>query len=236
MQKKLEKIIIRHLEKVLEFNPFKNFPGIKTNEDFIKLFRSDPAFSPFYLARKKYVIARFGGNLITSLHRKLGDLYEDLTKEIISYTLGIPRSSLEYSLKLKINNQIQKRSTDGRILTDEIKDTNLKNKFKSIVPIDMKGIALEVRSCYQIGDSKRIQADRDMALALRDISLEPVMLIYCTTSLRWPISRLKKYWNLKEGKRSFRYLQDITGFDLYSFLLDNEKLIKTKMEEIFNIF
>ena len=236
METKLKEIVSHHLEKVLNYDPFKNFSNVTSNEDFIKLIRKDPAFSPFYLDTEKYTIARFGGNLITSLHRKLGDIYEDLTTEIISKSLGISRASLGYSLNIKINNEIQKRSTDGRILTEEIEDKNLKINFQKLITQGVKGIALEVRSCYQIGDAKRIQADRDMALAIKNVSLEPVMLIYCITSLKSPVIRLRKYWNLKEGICAFDYLRMLTKFDLYKFLEDNRAFIKEKMEKIYNIF
>lgn len=236
MEKKLQAIVSRHLAKVLEFAPYDRYEGIKNKADFIGMIAKDAAFAPFYLAREKYAVARVGGNLITSLHRKLGDLYEDVTKEVISTVYRLPRSVLEYSLELKINSEIQRRSTDGKIRIDEVADPVLRQSLTKLIEHGYHGVALEVRSCYQIGDSKRIQADRDMALALRAIKLEPIMLIFCETSLRSPVIRLKAYWNLKEGQDAFAYFKALTGYDLQAFFSRNQVLIQQHMEKIFSSF
>jgi hypothetical protein len=110
------------------------------------------------------------------------------------------------------------------------------NRVSAMIPSGAVGLALEIRSCYQIGDSKRIQADRDMALALRQISLSPVMLVYCETSLRSPIIRLSQYWCLKEGKAAFDYIHQLTGFNLLRFLNENKSFIKERMDTIFEKF
>lgn len=236
IEQDLRKIIEFHISKVSDFDPFSKFPGVDSTSAFISMIREDPAFAPFNIAQEKYAVARIGGNLVTSLHRKIGDLYEDITQEILSRKLGISRESLVYSLELKIGEKIQRRSTDGRILLEEIKEHDTKKRIGSMIPQGMTGLALEIRSCYQIGDSKRIQADRDMALALKEISLHPVMIVYCSTSLRSPIIRLKQYWNLKEGIDAFEYIKEISTFDLLSFLKENSSFIKEKMEEIFKKF
>ena len=218
----------------MSFDAYTRF-GVKDIKGFIKLIEKDSAFGPFHLNNKKYVISRIGGNLVTSIHRKLGDIYEDLTQEILSQKLKISRSSLEYAIEIIINNQRQNRSTDGRILISEIKETKTLEKIKEMTPEGMEGIALEVRSCYQIGDSKRIQADRDMALALKEVSLSPIMLIYCDTSLKSPVARLSKIWTVKEGADAFDYLKQLTDFDLAEFLKDNSSFIELQMKEIFDM-
>jgi hypothetical protein len=111
-----------------------------------------------------------------------------------------------------------------------------RKRVSAMIPSGVAGLALEIRSCYQIGDSKRIQADRDMALALRQISLSPVMLVYCATSLRSPITRLSQYWCLKEGKDAFDYIHQLTGFNLLGFLNENKSFIKDRMGAIFERF
>ena len=70
-------------------------------------------------------------------------------------------------------------------------------RFEGVV-----GMAFEVRSCYQIGDSKRIQADRDLALSLKRDQIEPIMLIFCVISLSSPVRRLSNYWTIYEGKHA----------------------------------
>ncbi len=231
-------IIKQNLEKILEYNPFYNFPGISTNEEFSELIKTDPAFAPFGLERKEYVLARFGGNLITSLHRKLGDAYEAIFTEILSDKFSIEKDKLKYSLAIQINDETQIRSTDGLVLFDELKNEKIRTLLKNTFCTNAvyKGFAHEVRSCYQIGDSKRIQADRDMGLALRQEQLYPVMIIFCKTSLRQPVNRLKQYWDVKEGYDAFKYIENITGFNLLNFLNMNKGYIQDIMTKIFNKF
>jgi len=100
----------------------------------------------------------------------------------------------------------------------------------------MKGMAFEVRSCYQIGDSKRIQADLDMALELRNQNFEPVMLIFCSSSLVSPVKRLSQtpYWRVRAGNEAFGFISALTGFDLYSFLQREGRLIQGLVNRIFD--
>jgi hypothetical protein len=50
------------------------FENVTDKESFLELIGSDPAFAPFFLNNPKHITARIGGNLITSLHCKLGDM------------------------------------------------------------------------------------------------------------------------------------------------------------------
>lgn len=102
--------------------------------------------------------------------------------------------------------------------------------------MEYEGIGFEIRSCYQIGDSKRIQADYDMSLALKSYQILPVMLVFCNTSLRSPLARLSKSWELYEGINSFNLVQLITGFDLYSFLQRSSDSLKQEIDNIFSNF
>jgi hypothetical protein len=178
---------------VLEYNPFERFEGVTDKDSFTELIGNDPAFAPFFLNNPKYVTARIGGNLITSLHRKLGDMYEGIFKILLSDELGIPDEDLSYSLKLNVDGELQERSTDGLIRYSRLSPQD-DRRMKPLRQSDAgKGMAFEVRSCYQIGDSKRIQADRDMALALQRQKIEPVMIIFCASSLTSPVQRLRQY-------------------------------------------
>jgi len=94
------------------------------------------------------------------------------------------------------------------------------------------GIGFEIRSCYQIGDSKRIQADWDMAIALSEKNLIPVMLIFCNTSLRSPVTRLAQSWTLFEGEDTFQFIHELTGFDLYGFFRNHRKLFTDTIHDI----
>jgi hypothetical protein len=132
-EKKLLEIVETNLRKILEFSPFANFEGINTTEEFKSVIETDPAFAPFSLNREKYVTARIGGNLITSLHRKLGDLYEELIIELLSETFGLSKEYLKYSLEVQIGNELQKRTTDGRIMLDDVPNVDLQNLVKGCI-------------------------------------------------------------------------------------------------------
>jgi hypothetical protein len=102
--------------------------------------------------------------------------------------------------------------------------------------MNYQGIGFEVRSCYQIGDSKRIQADEDMSLALKSCEILPVMLVFCNTSLKSPLARLSKSWELYEGMSSFNLVESITGFKLHNFLEKNSQVLKQEIDHIFTNF
>lgn len=223
------------MNKVKSFDGYKKYHDVNSSEDFKGMMVNDPAFQPFYLNRDKYVTARIVGNLITSIHRKLGDLYEELLLEILQNKYGFNKDYLKFSLDIVIDGKKQERTTDGRLLLKDIDDEKLKTKVQNLIVGDFEGLAMEVRSCYQISDSKRIQADDHMATALKTINVEPKLVIMCNRSLVSPVRRLSKNWTLYEGQDSFDYIKALTDFDLLQFLLDNESEIKPLMDEIFDM-
>lgn len=232
---KLRAVIEENLSVILNYDPYKKFEGIKTTADFSELLRNDPAFAPFFLYQPKYITARIGGNLITSLHRKLGDLYEELFKVLLKEKLNVPESDLEYAVEIRINGETQQRSTDGLIRFGDYSGAN-QTRFSQLAKIEgVVGMAFEVRSCYQIGDSKRIQADRDLAVSLKRNQIEPIMLIFCVTSLSSPVRRLSNYWNIYEGENAFDFVYELTQFDLYEFLRQEGETIKNLMDSIFEM-
>lgn len=223
-------IAINNLRKVRGFNPYKNYYGIKSREEFKQLIALDPAFGILGLDDDRYIIARVGGNLVTSLHRKLGDMYESLFRYLLINSFALNENDLHFSVEVQIGDRVQLRSTDGLIKKD---------KFNQRIPetwMKYQGIGFEVRSCYQIGDSKRIQADYDMSLALKSCEILPVMLVFCNTSLKSPLIRLSKSWELYEGMSSFNLVESLTGFNLYHFLQNNSSILKQEIDHIFTNF
>jgi len=218
-----------HLTKILDYDPYQNFPGVSDRSQFSALISKDPAFADLGLADERYIVARVGGNLVTSLHRKIGDMYEGLFQALLLFRFGLTPEQTKYQAKVKIGNRVQLRSTDGMIPMDRLSTVELPrldSRWKR-----SKGLAFEVRSCYQIGDSKRIQADYDMALHLKAESLWPVMLVFCSTSLHSPIIRLSKSWALFQGEETFAFLRDLTGFDLARFMHGNSEILRSIIEQ-----
>ncbi len=229
-EKEVLSIAVSNIRRVLEFSPYKSYPGISNREEFQTLLSNDPAFGALGLDDERYIIARVGGNLITSLHRKIGDLYERIFAYLVKETYGVSEDELHFNVEVKIGDRVQTRSTDGLITRE---------KYNEFIPkqwLQFDGIGFEVRSCYQIGDSKRIQADYDMSLALKANNINPVMLIMCATSLRSPVTRLAKSWELYEGTNSFDLIHTITGFDLYGFLQANSQTLKSEIDRVLSNF
>ncbi|OCQ99673.1 type I restriction endonuclease [Oscillatoriales cyanobacterium USR001] len=223
-------IAITNIRKVLEFDPYKSYSGINNREEFKQLIALDPAFGVLGLDDERYIIARVGGNLVTSLHRKLGDMYQALFSYLLIDSFSLNENDLHFSIEVRIGERVQLRSTDGLIKKD---------KFNYRIPenwMNYQGIGFEIRSCYQIGDSKRIQADYDMSLVLKSYKILPVMLIFCNTSLKSPLARLSKSWELYEGMNSFNVVESITGFNLYNFLQNNSQTLKQEIDRIFTNF
>lgn len=170
-EKEVLNIAILNIRRVLEFSPYKSYSGINNREEFQNLLLNDPAFGALGLNDERYVIARVGGNLVTSLHRKIGDLYEGIFAYLLKETYSVSDTELHFGVEVRIGDRVQIRSTDGLIT---------RGKYNELIPeqwLQFDGIGFEVRSCYQIGDSKRIQADYDMSLALKANRINPVMLI-----------------------------------------------------------
>ena len=229
-EKEVLNIAISNIRRVLEFSPYKSYSGVNNRQEFQNLLLNDPAFGALGLDDERYVIARVGGNLVTSLHRKIGDLYEGIFAYLLKETYGISGNDLHFGVEVRIGDRVQIRSTDG-LITNE--------KYNELIPGQWRqfgGIGFEVRSCYQIGDSKRVQADYDMSLALKANNINPVMLIMCATSLRSPVTRLAKSWELYEGMNSFNLIRSITGFDLYSFLQANSQTLRAEIDRVLSNF
>lgn len=187
-QHELLNLALSQIRKVSAFDPYKNYPGINNRDDFKGLISTDPAFGVLGLDDDRYIIARVGGNLITSLHRKLGDMYESLFSYLLQKAFVLNSDELKYTVQV------------------------------------------------QIGDSKRIQADYDMSLALKSDDILPVMLIFCNTSLKSPVVRLSKSWELYQGMGSFDLVESITGFNLYQFLQNHSATLKQEIDLVLSKF
>jgi len=71
-----------------------------------------------------------------------------------------------------------------------------------------------------------------MSLALRSYNILPIMLIFCNTSLKSPVTRLSKSWELYEGRHSFDLVETITNFSLYNFLQNNSQTLKEEIDQV----
>jgi len=209
-------------------------------------YKTDPVFSLFLMDSEAVALARARGAFVMSITRKLGDLYERSVKEILKDRLCLADSEIRYSAK--IAGEI--RTLEARILLDDVKEETLRLRVRDIMnetilkagakyqaKRDFQGLGFEVRYCYQIGDSKRIQADLHMARNLFENNILPIMLIFCSTSLEDPVKRFRErsYWTVVEGIEAYSFLKELTGFDFYSFLKEDSETrsaIRSVMEKI----
>jgi hypothetical protein len=151
---------------------------------------------------------------------------------LLEKCLQIP--DLQFTLEIEIDGKKQKRSTDGVVYHTALQQAD-RERLNTLLDLTKVGTAFEVRSCYQIGDSKRIQADRDIALALKAREIAPIMLIFCATSLKSPVARLREFWRLHEGYAAFEFVKALTDFDLGAFLRQERALIQPIVQRIFDL-
>ncbi|WP_297461602.1 hypothetical protein [Thermococcus sp.] len=164
----------------------------------------------------------------------------------------IPLDSIKDPLKQEavrreLERLIAKRHRDINSLREK-QSTGRKKKTNADKYIDyynekFDGIGIEVRYAYNIGDSKRKQADLDMAGVLTDPHHPrrlnpkdenrylPVMLVYSTVNLSNHLSSLEQRWVVLQGKEAFEFLKNITGFDLEGFLRNNREEFKEITEK-----
>jgi len=92
----------KHLSLIAKYNPYRNFAGVKDRKAFAALIAKDPAFSSFGFGDDRYVVARIGGNLITSLHRKIGDMYEEMFRYLLECRFDLSAADLSYKVDVEI--------------------------------------------------------------------------------------------------------------------------------------
>ncbi|MGA2033386.1 MAG: hypothetical protein ABSG68_14115 [Thermoguttaceae bacterium] len=80
---------------------------------------------------------------------------------------------------------------------------------------------MEVRHCYQTGDSKRTQADEALARHFLLSGILPVMPLFCNQSNPGIVSRYRSVWVIKEGMDAYGVVETFSGYDFYDFLKRN---------------
>jgi len=308
MDSDLESILKNTIKDTL--NTLSDYERINKFDIELRNHQKDIIFSSLGLDDPTIVEWRIMGAFVQSVTRKLGDLFEKITKIIIQSRLGLNKdviSGFEYK-----TTQGHTRSLDIWIPLDQINDSNKKklietlikdliqkrnekfvessisnivsnivqkqieNIIEDLIPelgkksikslirylfqesnekfkdylhdwdkyinysqMKFNGIGIEVRYAYNIGDSKRIQADLDMAGVLTDPNYSsrigrcddkkiylPVMLIYSNLNLIDPLYTLEQRWVIRTGDDAFNFLKTLTDFDLKKFLVDNKKEFK----------
>lgn len=87
--------------------------------------------------------------------------------------------------------------------------------------VTLIGVGMEVRHCYQTGDSKRTQADEAMARHLLVSGILPMMPLFCGQSNTGIVARYRSVWVIKQAAESYEAVRTLSGYDFYDFLYRN---------------
>ena len=193
LEERLYGLIMGHLAKLADYvpGPIKKAGGTKV--DLLKAYSKDPLFRIFGLDSPEYVAATLGGGTVTSIHRKLGDIYEDCVRAVFQHTLGLTPKQLTYAAKIMSGTTVENRAADVYIRFDDVASAKRRKAIRDACDselrvladdpkIELIGVGMEVRHCYQTGDSKRAQADEAMARHLLVAGILPLMPLFCNQS------------------------------------------------------
>ena len=225
----LYSLTLTHLGKLADYvpGPVKKSGG--TKEHLRQRYRKDPLYSIFGLDSPEYLAATLAGGTITSIHRKIGDIYEAAIKAIFIHQLNVTPEQVVYSA----NVQGETRSADVYLEFDQLQgqahqriSAYCNNELRQLTDkpqVTLLAVGMEVRHCYQTGDSKRAQADEAMARHLLVSGVLPMMPLFCSQSNPTIINRYRSVWIIKEGMESYNMVKEFANYDFYDFLVRNKK-------------
>ena len=233
-EKSLYDLIMQHLGMLKNYvpGPVKKAGG--TRGALLKLYQSDPMFSVFGLDSPEYIAATLGGGTVTSIHRKLGDIFEQCVAAICGEKLGLEREDLTYTAEIQSGANLEKRSADVYVEFAKVKNASRRRKIEKFCQaelvkiardpkITLVGVGMEVRHCYQTGDSKRAQADEAMARHLFVSGILPLMPLFCGQSNPGIVKRYRTVWVVKEAREAYDAVRCLSGYDLHGFLKRNRE-------------
>jgi len=232
----LKSTILAHLSKLERYEPAHGRgPKSLSAFELRKAFSDDPVYSIFGLDSPEYIAAALAGGTITSIHRKIGDAYEECIRLIFSTEYHLSLEQTQYTALISSGDRQSRRSLDLYLPLRDIPSARVSwesyayEQLGQISPapkVAIEAIGLEIRHCYQSADAKRVQADEAMARHCLVSGILPVMLIFCSQSNRSVISRYRSLWIVTEGRVSYDLVEEQTGFDFHAFLLANKETFR----------
>jgi hypothetical protein len=183
----------------------------------------------------EYIAATLSGGTVTSIHRKLGDIYEDTVTTIFVHRLGLSYEDVSYSASITSGEVSEERSADVCVHFDKLRSkdrTRIQKwchgellKLTSSPKITLVGVGMEVRHCYATGDSKRAQADEAMGRHLLLSGILPMIPFFCNQNNPSIIRRYKErsIWVIKEGLESYKSVHALSGYNMYDFMKRNRE-------------
>lgn len=119
LEKSLRALTMEHLAKLAAYVPG---PVKKqgTRKKLLAAYRQDPVFSIFGLDSLEYLAATLAGGTATSIHRKIGDIYEACVKTIFMQALKQSPSDVVYSTIIRSGEAEETRSADAYLQFDRL--------------------------------------------------------------------------------------------------------------------
>lgn len=232
LDKRLYDITVGHLGKLGNYTPGPVKKAGGTVSKLRQKYANDPLYSIFGLDSPEYIAATLSGGTITSIHRKLGDIYEECVRTVFMDRLRLSVDQINYSATIRSGDGEEHRSADVCLLFEHLADGDrrridsyCRQEIKHLTDkprITLAGVGMEIRHCYQTGDSKRAQADEALARHFFLSGILPMMPLFCDQSNRSIISRYRSVWIIKQGMDSYEMVKIISGYDLYDFLNRNK--------------
>lgn len=218
---------MEHLSKLANYSPGPVKKAGGTKELLLARYQSDPLYSIFGLDTPEYIGATLAGGTITSIHRKLGDIFEGCVKTIFMHTLKLSATQIIYSTPIFSGETEEDRSADVYVQFDQIAEDARQrisdycreelSKLTANPQVNLIGVGMEVRHCYQTGDSKRTQADEAMARHFMLSGILPLMPLFCNQSNPSIVRRYRSVWVIKEGLDSYGMVKHFSGYDFHDF-------------------
>jgi len=230
LEQALHALTMEHLAKLAGYIPG---PVKKrgSREKLLAAYQQDPVFSIFGLDSLEYLAATLAGGTVTSIHRKLGDIYEACVKTIFMKSLDLSPTDVTYSTIIRSGNTEEDRSADAFLHFDKLDKATRQRvttycqaevaKLTSNPKINLVGVGMELRHCYQTGDSKRTQADEALARHFLLSGILPVMPLFCNQSNPGIVGRYRSVWVIKEGMEAYDVVKTFSGYDFFDFLKRN---------------
>jgi hypothetical protein len=188
---------------------------------------ADPFYGPLGLDSSELAAAHRWAATLTSGYRRLGYATEHLVREAMADRLGVTPEQLQWSYK---TDKKRARTLDARLALDEL-PTRAARRLKKFLDDDRSaGAVFEIRQGYKSCDSKRRNADRQSANAIRRAGFTPVLLVVSDELSPENIaSYTKDGWKILKGADTMAFLKDVVGFDLGGMLDRNRDWMRAKV-------
>ena len=259
MEDRYREILISPLKECVNYLPkfgHNNSKGFSL-EDFQVLYGSDVFYKWLGLNSPLMYSAHKLAGGITSIYRQIGIGCERLVREIFLDYLKLSPEAVRWSYVIdSVNGRKRTLYLDGRIEFDAVQDDRKKFKllkWKESVLSNLKlsesvckmikGVVFEVRQGYKSKDSKRQNADIANAtnaylngyipcLMLMSSQIDDAILLRYSQS-KWLI--LQGYVNISSVTSTYDFFRDIIGFDLASFMDNNQVYFKDEVNRILKL-